>query len=253
MKLLRRVVSGHNRRFQSEGFDLDLTYVTPRWIAMGFPSQGFQSNYRNPATMVASFLENRHPDHFKVFNLSEATYSSTVFKGPVAHYPFPDHHAPSFPTIIAMMKDMHDWLAADAENVVAVHCLAGHGRTGVIICALFLFEDVYVLPDEARGPVRLIEVCHYEAPKGAVACPAKSLGAPFLCVVTPGESLADLRQSRLSSPDLARFVLDVNGEMRVLSNGDVPFDVVPPGGRLRIEHHRGKSTPSLTSGRLRRD
>lgn len=48
-----------------------------------------------------------------------------------------------------MMKEMHDWLSQDPENVVAVHCLAGHGRTGVIICALFLFEGVFTNPDDA--------------------------------------------------------------------------------------------------------
>jgi hypothetical protein len=145
----RRMVSGHNRRFKNDGVDLDLTYITPRWIAMGFPSQGFQANYRNPATAVAAFLQERHPGHHKIFNLSEESYSPTIFHGPVFHSPFPDHHAPCFPVLVRIMKEMHDWLAADAENVIAVHCLAGHGRTGVILCALFLFEGVFALPEDA--------------------------------------------------------------------------------------------------------
>jgi hypothetical protein len=57
---------------------------------------------------VAEFLENQHPGHFEVCNLSETAHSSAIFKGIVAHYPFSDHHAPSFPAIIAMMKDMHE-------------------------------------------------------------------------------------------------------------------------------------------------
>jgi hypothetical protein len=48
-----------------------------------------------------------------------------------------------------MMKDMHEWLIADEENGHAVHCLAGHGRTGVIIAAFFLFEGLFATPDEA--------------------------------------------------------------------------------------------------------
>jgi hypothetical protein len=148
-RFIRRLVSKHNQRYTENGIDLDLTYITPRWIAMGFPGQGFQSNYRNPASSVAEFLDSRHPGHFKVFNLSEQSYVPSIFKGPVAHFPFPDHHAPSFSLLIQMMKEMHEWLLRDPENVIAVHCLAGHGRTGVIICALFLFEDVFSLPDEA--------------------------------------------------------------------------------------------------------
>jgi hypothetical protein len=50
---------GKNHRSQSGGFDLDLTYVTARWIVMGFPSQGFQSSYRNLSETTESELSLR--------------------------------------------------------------------------------------------------------------------------------------------------------------------------------------------------
>jgi hypothetical protein len=37
---LRNYVSGPKKRFTDDGYDLDITYVTPRIIGMSFPASG---------------------------------------------------------------------------------------------------------------------------------------------------------------------------------------------------------------------
>ena len=44
---LKKLVSKNKRRFETEGFNLDLSYVTEQVIAMGFPSERVESVFRN--------------------------------------------------------------------------------------------------------------------------------------------------------------------------------------------------------------
>ena len=52
------------------------------------------------------------------------------------------------------------WIAAHPENVVAVHCKAGKGRTGVMIAALLLWQSRWANPRDAMayfGQMRWVE------------------------------------------------------------------------------------------------
>ena len=64
------------------GFDLDLSYITRRIIAMGFPTEGgMEQQYRNAMTNVKRFFAEMHAGHYKVYNLCiERVYSQPAFE-----------------------------------------------------------------------------------------------------------------------------------------------------------------------------
>lgn len=148
---IRRIVSKKKRRFQEDGFDLDLSYLTPTMIAMGYPSTGKEALYRNRATEVKRFLAKRHWARFWVFNLcSERDYPPSLFDNRVSRYPFDDHNPPKLFTIALFCAEASRWLQAHEENVIVVHCKAGKGRTGVMACCYLLWAGEF---DNARDAI----------------------------------------------------------------------------------------------------
>ena len=55
MDWLRKIVSGKRNRFKNDTYDLDITYITNRVIAMSFPATGMEQMYRNSISDVRSF------------------------------------------------------------------------------------------------------------------------------------------------------------------------------------------------------
>ena len=122
-------------RFQHDGFDLDLSYITDRIIAMGFPSQGMEGMYRNHMDDVKRFFQMKHNQSIKVYNLcTERAYDPSEFNKVCHTFKFNDHQPPPFIYMYDFCLDVSNFLKKRPENVVAIHCKAGKGRTGVMIC-----------------------------------------------------------------------------------------------------------------------
>ena len=155
---IKSLVSKAKSRFVYDGFDLDLTYITPRIIAMGFPSTAIEGLYRNNMDDVKRFFNTRHKNHYKVYNLcGERTYPKDTFYKQ-SYYPFPDHEAPPLNLLLPFCQDAKAFLEENQDNIVAVHCKAGKGRTGTFICCLMIYLSIFKTADEALAYYGIMRV-----------------------------------------------------------------------------------------------
>ncbi|XP_037795529.1 phosphatidylinositol 3,4,5-trisphosphate 3-phosphatase TPTE2-like [Penaeus monodon] len=142
----RQFVSQNKRRYQQNGFDLDLTYVMPRVIAMSFPSSGRMSMYRNDIKEVVRFMDTQHAGHYRIYNLcSERHYDESLFHGRVER---DTHTPPSSPPascrdMLRFSASVRAWMEKDEKNVIAVHCKGGKGRTGTMICVFLIDLGIF--------------------------------------------------------------------------------------------------------------
>ena len=144
--LMKRLVSKQKRRYQDENFDLDMSYITDRVIAMGYPSIGCETVYRNALTDVVDFFHRKHNDNVKIYNLcleKDRIYNKNLFsKSQVGLFPATDHNPCPIKLILEFCIDICLFLLKNKNSVAAVHCKAGKGRTGVMICSYLVFSHL---------------------------------------------------------------------------------------------------------------
>lgn len=76
-----------------------------------------------------------------MYNLcSERSYPHKFFYKLNYDFAFDDHNVPTLEMIKKFVEDANDWLNARENNIVAVHCKAGKGRTGLMVCALLAYK-----------------------------------------------------------------------------------------------------------------
>ncbi|KAL1279675.1 hypothetical protein QQF64_014275 [Cirrhinus molitorella] len=132
-----------------EGYELDLTYVTERIIAVSFPQDSFEETYLRNLRDVTRMLKSKHADNYLVINLSERKQELTKMNPKTLDTGWLDFHAPPLDKICTICKAIENWLNADPLHVVVIHCRGGKGRIGVVISSFVNFTDVSASADQA--------------------------------------------------------------------------------------------------------
>ena len=142
----KRLVSKNKIRFQNREFDLDLSYITERVIAMGFPSYSCEKFYRNDINDIKNYFDTYHNGNVKIYNLcleKDRIYHKNLFpKEKVSLFPALDHNPFPVKLILEFCVDIILFLIQNSNSVAAIHCKAGKGRTGVMICSYLIFSNL---------------------------------------------------------------------------------------------------------------
>ncbi|XP_067147289.1 tensin-3 isoform X4 [Apteryx mantelli] len=132
-----------------EGYELDLTYITERMIAVSFPASCSEETYLHNLQDVTRMLKSKHGDNYLVLNLSEKRYDLAKLNPKIMDVGWPDLHAPPLDKVCTICKAMESWLNSNPQHVVVIHCRGGKGRIGVVISSYMHFTNVSASADQA--------------------------------------------------------------------------------------------------------
>ncbi|KAG7275160.1 hypothetical protein CRUP_015814, partial [Coryphaenoides rupestris] len=122
-----RSLGGRHAFSMEEGYELDLTYITERIIAVSFPRACSEEIYTHNLKDVTRMLRSKHADNYLTLDTG-----------------WPDMHAPPLDKICTICKAMEGWLNADL-----LHVVGGKGRIGVVISSFIHFTDISASADQA--------------------------------------------------------------------------------------------------------
>eukprot|EP01038_Epipyxis_sp_PR26KG_P004234 gene4234-6011_t len=154
---INKSLNTQRNRFNHDGFDIDLTYLTDRVIVMGNPYQDDKvEEYRR-------FYSSRHANHHRIINLSsESDYNIEIDLENVETYPFNANNPCPLSTIIHICANVDAYLNVDPDNIVAFHCKTGKGRSCLLAACCLLHaglfdnaDDVIAYINEQRTPSSL--------------------------------------------------------------------------------------------------
>ena len=83
-----------------------------------------------------------------------------MFHAQDQNYAFDDHNPPPFNLLVEFCQNVDKFLKESDKNVVGIHCKAGKGRTGVVICCYLVYTELCKTAKEALvyyGKIRTLD------------------------------------------------------------------------------------------------
>lgn len=121
---------------------IDICYITPRLAVCSGPLAHLPSRlYRTPVSALVRWLDAQHGAAcWQVFNLRAEPlhYSPSDMDGRVVYFPFADHTPPPFRLLRQVVAAITDYITNHPRGVAVVHCKAGKGRLGVVMCCVLM-------------------------------------------------------------------------------------------------------------------
>jgi len=88
-----------------------------------------------------------------ILNMSEKVYETSTFMGDVVDVNFRGLPAPPLELLMELCLSSYQWLAADANNILVVHCFSGYSRSAAFMSCFLSFRGLYSSPQEALKEV----------------------------------------------------------------------------------------------------
>ncbi len=116
---VKSIISKNRLRYKDGEFNLDLSYITKRIIAMGYPGSGIYGIYRNHLDDVVAYFEKYHSLKIKIYNMCNDKFVDVNLlqletkERPInfAYFPMMDHNPGPLPIIFKFVVDAALFLA----------------------------------------------------------------------------------------------------------------------------------------------
>lgn len=137
---------GKHKQRRSDFVGWDCVCVAPRVYAGSEPG-------RSAIVRTLTGCGNRqmpaNSDNLHIFNACTKVHYKDDQSLTLHHIPIRNHHACSLARIIAFTREAVEILTRDSAASILVHCKAGRGRTGMLICCLLLQLGICQTPADA--------------------------------------------------------------------------------------------------------